>query len=675
LKRKFKPNEYIEVTSFPTTNAKINMLYRIEDKFYLCEYKDSEIVFTPIGGGAEYPKEGTPGDILSLVDADENLVNWKHPQFTDAEAEEILAVLSGKPFTPNNILPVNESLDIYQIPTFVGSKYESPVNSPMQKMEIRISDNSNMNNILFSRQYEQETMELDPNEFYDIIEANTIYYWQIRYQDILNRWSTWSNKTSFKTKEVFEPTIIKQPFIIYPLNEVKVAPIEPFILSSTMQIIGSADNHESTDWEVSSGSDFNTLLYQSLDDTTNKTSIQLPITITGNTYVKNRYKGQSTPEKSPWSSIRMFRPREYYTNPLIGVGFRRGANGFLSGHWIDVDGNDVNVSASYWNNNPMYLFNDMNILVEETNYCEFVTVIPTLVKCYTNYEAGVGEDVHRYWIAPEGNAPDDFYLHPAFKSSDGPIFWGKYATSYFEGTDSSTISITTPLNSSYYKYQDNTYPRKYANVTDAVASANIMNKNGYKGFHVETVYDVALRALYAIVQNKTFGIGPMYKPSEAYSSISSFLVINEKGKYANIYDAFHMSAFTKRWMMGFKSIPNGSNINLGYPDNLETFYDTSIKIININNSSYSRSYTKTLYNGFDNNLGFDRELLFYPNTFEYTAQIYNNDLTYDSVYNSSQCTPHVSAKQTNVENTHFMPLAGTPASSPSIARLCKWTIS
>jgi len=79
------------------------------------------------------------------------------------------------------------------------------------------------------------------------------------------------------------------PFILAPNIAVEGYPDEigetPQLSTSTFSVFDAADIHESTDWQIEATAN-NTVVYESLDDTTNKTSIAVP---SGNLVANTEY--------------------------------------------------------------------------------------------------------------------------------------------------------------------------------------------------------------------------------------------------------------------------------------------------------------------------------------------------------------------------------------------------
>jgi len=94
------------------------------------------------------------------------------------------------------------------------------------------------------------------------------------------------------------------PSITSPTASQIVASVTPTLTSSAFAKYGNI-THTSTDWQVSDASDFNTIRWQSLNDSTNKTSITTTTLAGGDRYVRVRYKA-SNGVYSDWSTTVLF---------------------------------------------------------------------------------------------------------------------------------------------------------------------------------------------------------------------------------------------------------------------------------------------------------------------------------------------------------------------------------
>lgn len=99
-------------------------------------------------------------------------------------------------------------------------------------------------------------------------------------------------------------TTVYKPTITSPTVGQILSTRTPTITASAFTKYG-AITHTSTDWQVSDASDFNTIRWQSLNNTTNKTSITSADLAGGDRYVRVRYKA-SNGIYSEWSDAVLF---------------------------------------------------------------------------------------------------------------------------------------------------------------------------------------------------------------------------------------------------------------------------------------------------------------------------------------------------------------------------------
>lgn len=99
-------------------------------------------------------------------------------------------------------------------------------------------------------------------------------------------------------------TAVYKPTITSPTASQIVASRTPTITASAFSKYGNV-THASTDWQVSDNIDFNTIRYQSLTDTSNKTSIVTDDLAGGDRYVRVRYRANNG-KVSEWSDGVLF---------------------------------------------------------------------------------------------------------------------------------------------------------------------------------------------------------------------------------------------------------------------------------------------------------------------------------------------------------------------------------
>ena len=111
--------------------------------------------------------------------------------------------------------------------------------------------------------------------------------------------------------EVISPQPAR-PFISAPVNAASGLSSRITVVASAFQAIGGVFTHLNTDWQVASDSNFATIVYQSLADTANKTTIDLVNLPANQTfYLRCRYRGSDN-SVSNYSQSVSFSTRQYY---------------------------------------------------------------------------------------------------------------------------------------------------------------------------------------------------------------------------------------------------------------------------------------------------------------------------------------------------------------------------
>jgi hypothetical protein len=301
-----------------------------------------------------------------------------------------------------------------------------------------------------------------------------------------------------------------------------------------------------------------------------------------------------TAGKSQWSPIRHALLREYYNDPLIGVAFRRSDPALpYTGRYIDIYGNTVNPSISYFNNHPLYQFP----LVQPAG--QMMRMLPEVhVRCAHDIDG----DAYRYWINPE--AFDGSYLHPAFRLSSGPLFMGSYLCNNQSGN--AVVSGTGNPGNWVGGLLDVIHP----------LMADHLNTNEdatHSGWHIENVYEYALRVLMMIMEFKRFDVqnamtGTSLNANDPVNSV-------DRRKWHGIYDPFSdNSGLAGTVLIGFSRdrAAAGNALNIGIPTNPETFVTLQSTFGGTDrNSAYAIDTFKTGYNSI---LECDLDLLFIPDT-------------------------------------------------------------
>lgn len=155
-----------------------------------------------------------------------------------------------------------------------------------------------------------------------ILESNKLYYWRHRYTSSLGEDSGWSNPTSFTTMAVS----VTQPYVASPTNGSDTNREDPILTASAFSMIGAADTHVASDWEVWTGPNGTGTKAWGVTASTSLTSIGMPLgVLTRNTvyYPRVRYKS-SKYGYSAWSTGASFNAVWPLRPTVIGQSFGGG---------------------------------------------------------------------------------------------------------------------------------------------------------------------------------------------------------------------------------------------------------------------------------------------------------------------------------------------------------------
>lgn len=130
---------------------------------------------------------------------------------------------------------------------------------------------------------------------------STTYFLRVRHEGVDGFNSIYSPVVRFTTKAL----VVYQPQINVPENEAFEQAFKPSLISSAF---GSNDDvaHNSSDWQLSSKSDFTTILYQTASDVNNKTTLTVPVNLPHSTTVFVRVRYRSGTTVSSWSPTSTF---------------------------------------------------------------------------------------------------------------------------------------------------------------------------------------------------------------------------------------------------------------------------------------------------------------------------------------------------------------------------------
>jgi hypothetical protein len=179
-----------------------------------------------------------------------------------AVASDIAAIL-----TPEIISPLDGATGVLLTPTIQFSPYYSLYGKPQQALRVQISTVSD-----FATTVVDETLgavsEYTPSSN---LATLTGFYVRGMYQDDDGVWSAWTPTINFTTADIY----IEQPTITSPTSGATDIGETPTFTTDAFNCINGTDTHASSSWYLYRTSD-ETLVWSSVGDTTNLTSIDLP---------------------------------------------------------------------------------------------------------------------------------------------------------------------------------------------------------------------------------------------------------------------------------------------------------------------------------------------------------------------------------------------------------------
>lgn len=238
-------------------------------------YVESELTALSQNGAS------TMADLLAQHNANQDA----HPQYVKTvDIGKYIAPLR----TPSNVVPANGQKDVALDVSLQAGPFYALYRQGQAALQFQVSKTSDFSDVPAV----DVTLTGNVNSFHygDVLESAKIYYWRCRYTDEFGNVTDWSTPTTFTTMMVS----VTAPIVTAPTGGASTNTEEPTITTTTFQVVGDIDTHQSTDWEIWTGPNgTGTRLWQSLGDTVNKTSIKVPkgvLTRLQTYYPRARYK-------------------------------------------------------------------------------------------------------------------------------------------------------------------------------------------------------------------------------------------------------------------------------------------------------------------------------------------------------------------------------------------------
>ncbi len=183
-------------------------------------------------------------------------------------------IVSGAPSVPLNLSPVNGVTEMLQGLTLESTAFvclDTGATHAASRWQI----------FLVSRDYSGPVYDSGP-DLTDktslpmpagTLNYSTTYYWRVKHQDSLGRWSDWSDQTSFTT--LMQPPVT--PTNRAPVNGANAIGVTPTLTGAPFSDPDASGAHRASQWQITTTSgDYSSPVLDSGADSTNKTKITVP---------------------------------------------------------------------------------------------------------------------------------------------------------------------------------------------------------------------------------------------------------------------------------------------------------------------------------------------------------------------------------------------------------------
>ena len=344
--------------------------------------------------------ESSLGDVVNLTSFETSLLQYETMYYVRVRHQD--SVLGWSPWSdtvsftttieprilkPSVTSPSQNAQNLNTTVTFSASAFQVANSSDTHTVsDWEVSTTSDFLNVV-SSSYNSETHKTS----WTVTELpyGTTLYARVRYGGQTLAKSPWSDTLTFTVK--VQP-LISTPSIVSPVSGATGVGIEASLISSAFALSAGEDTFVSTDWQVSTSSDFLNIVFESLENTVDKTTIALPdLSYDTLYYARVRYRASEAPV-SNWSSTINFRielepaivtPSVVYpSDDATGLG--RNIT-LLSSSFQTINSTDAHV-YSEWEIATDEAFLDV---VEEASAAEYKTSFPVTLDYGTHFYARV----------------------------------------------------------------------------------------------------------------------------------------------------------------------------------------------------------------------------------------------------------------------------------------------
>jgi hypothetical protein len=335
-----------------------------------------------------------------------------------------------RPYRPQIISPVESATGVPIVTRIKATEYQHPYSVPIGGSRWQVALDEGFTQLVVDTTERTAasaiTLITDPNSGTPWLAPDTEYYARVRYLDLRERESKWSEVVEFTTASALDADVILQPDIISPVNNGWMSEKKLIVLLSQPESIGVAVP-DSMDLQVSLTPSFEpgdivkeytdyaspTLL---LDDSVDFSTAPSPV------YMRARQKDSIRSLESPFSSIPTVWLQRAFRDLIIGRETIVTGNGNIS-RWIDKTGAYVNVASGYWNDHPIWGGMIPLSYTTPSNATHTAMRLPSYYVFAESESDGLpmGMRRHRYWVSPTPFDDREGYLHPGFALSPAGI--------------------------------------------------------------------------------------------------------------------------------------------------------------------------------------------------------------------------------------------------------------
>jgi hypothetical protein len=504
----------------------------------------------PVSGAGAEGDEGSGGH--EIIDEDgiampqEGKLQFLNASITDDPVLGMTVVDMAdfdRPYKPEITSPADGAVDTPTLTRVTASAYKHPYDVPIAGSRWQIATDPGfagtslvMDKTQESAAYSIVVTEDDAGQA--VLSPSTTYYVRVRYVDVRDRESRWSDAVSFSTAATAAENVILQPEVVTPVDAGWM-PEKKLIAQLSQPVTLGTVAPDAMDLQVSMTKAFGsadivkdyqdvadpTLL---LDDDADFSAAPSPL------YLRGRQKDSARNIVSPWSSAPTVWLQRAFKDLVVGIEHVvQGGNSVV--YNIDKSGARVAVPSGYWNDHPLWgSMTTRGVPSPAGGVTNYVVRLPAF---YVKVETDDNDDLdgivkHRFWVSPTA-LDDDWYPHPAFRQSQGGLYLSQLAS--MGGTPNQAYSGNHEPPTAY----DAGESASYATWTQLIAAADAgTNKIFMWNVHVRSALYLLMRIEKCIVNmyDVNSGVGGGHNNDAAsvnYRGLYSLMNVGSNYQYCN----------------------------------------------------------------------------------------------------------------------------------------------